>query len=66
MENYNEFEQEPTLQERYDEAAKRVIEVYGKCIEEGRYDSAWNKLSPALYNLRSLFLQMQDENDMTE
>lgn len=66
MENYNEFEQEPTLQERYDEAAKRLIEIYGKCIEDGRYDMAFNRLSKYLYHLRSLQFEIEQDRQLVD
>lgn len=61
-------EQEPedttelTLNERYELATRKIIEVYGQCLQDGQYDMAWNKLSPHLYNLRSLhYERLQQE-----
>lgn len=58
-----EVEEELTLEQRYQLAGHKVLEVYGQCLQEGQYDMAWNKLSPALYNMRSLFFQMQQEQE---
>lgn len=54
--------EELTTEERWNGAARRVIEVYGECLMMGDHgERSWNLLSPYLFNLRSIQYELEQE-----